>query len=212
MFDFTGPKVFRNAFNDVYSLDEFEKLVNLRPFCSSRRVSSTNENFTTSWDSQGWVTDGTSIPASNMQQILDAGVVQINDCSRVNKTVNSICADLETQTGHCTDAHIYYAHDETKDSFVPHWDKVNNFIVMVHGEALWKVDKQISTEGERNDPSRCKDNIIEEILYPGDAIYIPTGYYHCASSRGQRLSITFAMACQSEFADLTPQDRNWIAL
>lgn len=220
MFDYNEllnykPFYKKGVFDKLFTIKQLEDLLNLRPFCSNLRLHSTNPEFSTSWGQQGWISDNNTFPPSNIVDALNAGVITILDCSRITKEINQICKNLEDLTNFCTDAHLFYAHSSLQTSYTPHWDFVDNLIVMLEGSAIFKVDADIETdlrEENRNNKDRCVKNIIDIELHSGDCIFIPSGFYHSVHSTNQRLSISFPMARQAEFRNVPKQDRYWIEL
>jgi hypothetical protein len=116
--------------------------------------------------------------------------------SRYNKDINDICNSLEEITGTAADAHLYGGLHLHSKSFGIHKDMPQNLIVQFDGTCLWKV---------------WQDNnlIINDILYPGDVIYVPAAYYHQAIPTGKRLSISFPFG--NPLHTKIP-DRNWYSL
>ena len=60
----------RNLVSDIYSLKEFENLLNLRPFMNRERfIPSTDEKLT--WNDCNWLTDSNSMPAWAVKYYID---------------------------------------------------------------------------------------------------------------------------------------------
>ena len=56
-----------------------------------------------------------------------------------------------------------------------------------------------------------EDNLLQDdILKPGDVIYIPPRTYHRASPSGKRLSVSIPI--QHGIEHMKPKDRNWYKL
>ena len=193
----TRSKLFKNFKKDIFSWSKLESLINLRPFMSNKRFFCTQEyNFT--WPEKYWLTDIDTYPPDVIEKMIDLGTCYIVDCSRVNEEINSICKFLEEVSGRPTDAHIYFS-KKTGESFTPHKDKSGNFIIQVEGETNFKVFDD-------------NDNVfIDDIMCPGDAIYIPANIKHQAVSTTNRMSISFPMWI-GDTDKQKYQDREWIRL
>jgi ribosomal protein L16 Arg81 hydroxylase len=120
----------------------------------------------------------------------------IYNLSRYNKDINNICKSLEEMTGNPSDAHLYgglYTHSK---SFGKHKDIPHNLIIQFEGTCSWRIwQKEVL--------------VIDDILYPGDTIYVPASFYHEAIPTGRRLSISFPFGYPEASKTL---DRNWYTL
>jgi len=120
----------------------------------------------------------------------------IINLSRYNKDINDICRSLEDLTGTPADAHLYGGLYAYSKSFGIHRDYPQNIIVQFDGSCIWKVWE----EGVL---------VVDDILYPGDVIYVPSLYYHQAIPIGKRLSISFPFGKPTNNKN---PDRNWYTL
>ena len=182
---------------NIFSWAELEKLLNLRPFVNYKRFHILNDkNYT--WHNPGWSSDN-SYPPSLIEQEIKQYVCYLSDCSRINYRVNELCAKIEQQTGSEVDAHIYFSFyhlDRDIEKYI-HKDKSNNLIIQIDGETNFKIWGK-----ERN-----SDIIFDVIMQPGDALYIPAGYWHGALSLSRRLSLSIPISPhQVELRE----DRHWI--
>jgi ribosomal protein L16 Arg81 hydroxylase len=120
----------------------------------------------------------------------------ISNLSRFNKDINDICKFLEDSTGTPADAHLYGSLSTHSKSFGIHRDNPHNIIVQIDGSCIWKVWEE-------------EVLVIDDILYPGDVIYVPSLYYHQAIPAGKRLSISFPFGVTTNNKNV---DRNWYTL
>jgi ribosomal protein L16 Arg81 hydroxylase len=203
------PALFRNAVQDLFSWSELENLLNLRPFVNADRMKTVNEN-PYSWQRQAWMTDVNCFPPSLLDGVIRENLCLLIDASRTNHKINTICKQLEdTFIGGASDAHIYFTlSDNVADTFGIHWDFSHNLIVQVAGETEFKAWDLWSSQ-DRNVQSLPEPPVIETLLTPGDAVFVPKHYYHLAQSKTKRLSISFPVSFGDELAS---QDRHWIRL
>jgi hypothetical protein len=201
---------------DLFSWNELESLLNLRPFTNKKRFITTDDA-TEDWQLStrlrfysSWLTDYESYPPEIIQYFIKNSVCYLRDCSRVNKKINSICGELEQITKRPADAHIYFClTDNLKSGFGSHWDNQHNLIVQVEGKTHFRIwDKTNNFDSNRvNEPKQ--NPLIDVVVTPGDVVFVPAHYVHCATSLMKRLSVSFPMT--NNPGDLQ-QSRNWISL
>lgn len=112
-----------------------------------------------------------------------------------NKNINDLCKLIEEYFPVLCDVHIYGGLANSP-SFGPHVDMPPNFIIQVEGTTTWKVFKNVASDlcshGELNDSTLQPqfDLEFEQVLEPGDVIYIPSRRYHQALPSNKRLSVS----------------------
>lgn len=206
------PCLFPNAFPKIFSWDELQRLINLRPFVNNKRfkiIESKGYN----WDHQAWLSDMNTFPPSLLETELRKYHCYFSDSSRVNEQINQICNELEnTFANSAVDAHIYFTiADNLNGGFGIHWDYSHNLIVQVEGNTrflLWNhyADNSVT---DRVTESLPVDPLYDVILNPGDAIFVPLRSYHRALSQTKRLSVSFPISFGN---DAPSQDRHWVKL
>jgi hypothetical protein len=202
---------FPNSFPKIFSWEELEKLLNLRPFVNNKRLRIV-DSASYSWNNQAWLSDVNTFPPSMLNEILKGHVCYLSDASRVNEKVNAICNEIEEAfPGYAADAHIYFTvADYLSGGFGAHWDHSHNLIIQVEGTTkfeIWDLMANSDLDG-RNISSIQQEPSIQVILNPGDAVFVPMYQYHKATSLAKRLSVSFP------FTDTAGenQDRYWIKL
>ena len=189
-----------DCLKNIFSLKEFENLVNLRPFINNKRfiIATANQN-EYRWNREAWLSDVNTWPSSLLSDVLKNECIYIIDCSKVNRKVNAVCNFFEKNFNWPTDAHIFYSNNKNeKNSLGKHNDKSNNLILQIEGESSLKV-------WSKND-----DLIIDEKMKPNDVVFVPKGINHHVIGLTKRLSISFPMNISSKA--YPPQDRTWIEL
>ena len=112
-----------------------------------------------------------------------------------NLNVRNICKVLDETFFISSSAHVYCGLGNTSRSFNIHWDKPSNFIFQIEGETQWKVYSNRITSLERELLDHFTDEnlncVIDDTLYPGDILYIPSRMLHVAKPDQRRISISF---------------------
>ena len=205
-----SPLVFKDTFHDVLSLQEFENLLNLTPFTNTIRFMPTFDIQHYQWPLPYWHTGTNNWPINNIEELIETGVCYLRDCSRATEKMNLISSVLEKNTNKPVDAHIYFSTDKfVNNGFGVHKDSAHNFIIQIQGNTHWKVGSKIYTDQERNISNFLDDDIIlvDTVLEPGDAIFVPAHVYHSTNSLSKRISISFPMPDEApELFEL----RKWI--
>jgi lysine-specific demethylase/histidyl-hydroxylase NO66 len=102
---------------------------------------------------------------------------------------DSLAADL----GHPTQVNAYITPPSSR-GFSPHYDVHDVFVLQVAGEKHWRVHAPVLADPLRNQPwqDRAADvaaaaeqePVIDAVLRPGDALYLPRGFIHSAKALG----------------------------
>jgi hypothetical protein len=192
------PFVERNVLHNLFSWNELESLLNLRPFVNSARLHILS-NVEYKWSSSIWLTDINTYPPNLLNEEIKKYVCYIQDCSRVNKNINDICSILENHCKWPADAHIFFSYKEAHTDltgFGIHKDEQPNLITCVDG----KIQAKIWSENKNGEP------VIDTILNKGDVVYIPNNVYHQIIPLTKRISISFPMNINHTLT----QERDWI--
>jgi len=210
------PCFFKKAFPKIFSWEELERLINLRPMINNKRFVMTDCSTSYSWMRQGYLSDVNTFPPSLLDnEIMQRYVCYVNDCSRVNPHTNLIASKIEkTFPDSVTDAHVYFSVGESlSEGFGIHMDYLYVLVIHVEGSSKIRIwDPSITEEiggGRIRVKELMQSPVIDEIMETGDAAFIPINTYHCISSQTKRLSISFPIDMKS---NLPPQDRHWIKL
>ena len=181
---------------NIFTWQELESLINLRPFVNDKRFTFKSKDQYT-WEAGGWLTDLNSWPPDQLQKIIDNNVCYLCDSSRANKRINTVCTELENIFNMPTDAHIYFnknTNEMNYDGLGRHNDMQHNLIALAKGSIKIKI-------WENN-----KDATYS--LDEGDVIFIPKGYDHQIISHTSRISVSFAISPQATYF----QGREWVTL
>jgi len=101
---------------------------------------------------------------------------------------------LSADAGHPVQINAYITPAESQ-GFSAHYDVHDVFVLQVAGEKHWTVHEPVHVDPLRNQPwtdhaqavaaaARDKTPVIDEVLRPGDALYVPRGFLHSAKALG----------------------------
>ena len=103
---------------------------------------------------------------------------------------NQLAADL----GHPTQVNAYVTPPSSR-GFSPHYDVHDVFVLQVAGEKHWTIHSPVLTDPLRTHPwtdrpdevaaAAQRPPVIDTVLRPGDALYLPRGYIHSAVALGE---------------------------
>jgi len=199
------PFFIKNFYPNLISFKEIEHLLNLRPFVNAQRFHAIPPK-KVQWTDTAWLTDVNCYPPNLINKIIKEKVCYIQDCSRVNKKINSFCDYLEKIINFPSDAHLYFSLNEKqtdKKGFGIHKDTQDNVIICSEGSFIIQVFS-------KETPTNKSKPLIEETMNNGDAVHIPNQFYHRIKPLSKRLSVSFCLAPYEkiEYA----QNRDWIKL
>jgi len=101
---------------------------------------------------------------------------------------------LTADAGHPVQINSYITPPESQ-GFSAHYDVHDVFVLQVAGEKHWTVHEPVHVDPLKNQPwtdhsravaAAARDNapVIDEVLRPGDALYVPRGFLHSAKALG----------------------------
>jgi len=101
---------------------------------------------------------------------------------------------LSADAGHPVQINAYITPAESQ-GFSAHYDVHDVFVLQVAGEKHWTVHEPVHVDPLRNQPwtdhsqavaaaARDKAPVVDAVLRPGDALYVPRGFLHSAKALG----------------------------
>ena len=178
----------------LFSYEELEKILNLRPFMSMNRFRICGPTKKYSWITSGWSTDHNSWPIDAIEEITKDNTCYINDCSKINEKINKLAQELENIFNKPVDCHIYFSLNKTVNHFKKHKDESHNLIVSSEGA----IKVEIFSETK-----------LEKVLNTGEYVFIPAGiYHHVTPQTDKRISCSFPITLiESGF-----ENRKWMKI
>jgi lysine-specific demethylase/histidyl-hydroxylase NO66 len=101
---------------------------------------------------------------------------------------------LASEAGHPVQINAYITPAESQ-GFSAHYDVHDVFVLQVAGEKHWTVHEPVHLDPLRNQPwtdhskavadaARDQQPVVDAVLRPGDALYVPRGFLHSAKALG----------------------------
>jgi|TARA_R100000742_G_C4266958_1_gene85100 hypothetical protein len=178
----------------LFSYEELERILNLRPFMSVNRFKVCNsvEKFT--WANNIWSTDKYCWPSDVIEKLTKDQTCYITDCSKINKRINIIAQHLENRFKKAVDCHIYFSLNRKANHFKKHKDKSHNLIVASEGVIKVKI---------------FSETVIEKVLKTGEYVFIPADIYHYITPQtDKRISCSFPITLIEGILE----NRKWITI
>lgn len=101
--------------------------------------------------------------------------------------------DLATDLGHPVQVNAYVTPEQSQ-GFASHYDVHDVFVLQVAGEKRWRIHEPVLRNPMRDEAwtdrraaieARATEApVIDTVLRPGDALYLPRGYLHSAQALG----------------------------
>jgi len=102
--------------------------------------------------------------------------------------------DLGADLGHPVQINAYLTPPQSQ-GFSAHYDVHDVFVLQVAGHKRWRVHEPVHPDPLRDQPwadhadavaeRACQEPLIDRVLAPGDALYLPRGYLHSAAAQGE---------------------------
>lgn len=123
--------------------------------------------------------------------LLKAGATMIlNRVDVRHALIRSLCLDVAKFVSQHTLANGYLAFGNDP-SFGKHWDCHDVFAVQLHGRKRWQLyrptfELPLATQTSKECKQDCPDEpVLDIVLETGDVLYIPRGWWHCATAIGE---------------------------
>jgi ribosomal protein L16 Arg81 hydroxylase len=123
----------------------------------------------------------------------DGSTLVLQALHRVWPPVLEFCQKLAAELGHPVQANAYVTPPQNQ-GFSAHYDVHDVFVLQIAGEKRWRIHSPVLVSPLRDQPwnDRTADvekraeelPLIEAVLTPGDALYLPRGYLHAATALG----------------------------
>ena len=148
-------------------------------------------------------TRGGGAGAGAGDQVADDMVLQQLDCGatlvlqalhRTWPPLVTFGSQLSGELGHPVQINAYVTPPQNR-GFAAHYDVHDVFVLQVAGRKQWRVHSPVLADPLRDQPweqrrtavaQRARETpLIDEVLAPGDALYLPRGYLHSAVALGE---------------------------
>ncbi len=103
-------------------------------------------------------------------------------------------SQLAAELGHPVQVNAYVTPPQNQ-GFAPHYDVHDVFVLQVAGRKRWRVHEPVLADPLGDQPweqrrgavaaQASEAPVLDELLEPGDALYLPRGYLHSAVAQGE---------------------------
>jgi hypothetical protein len=192
----------------VFSLEAADELLSRRglrtPFlrlAKDGRVMA-NSRFTGSGGVGAQIADQV-VDDAILRHFVDGTTVVLQGLHRTWNPVRELAAALTSQLGHPVQVNAYITPPQAQ-GFASHYDTHDVFVWQVVGRKRWTVHEPVLREPLPQEPwEALRDQVAErageapllnEILDPGDCLYLPRGFLHSANALGgTSIHLTFGI-------------------
>jgi hypothetical protein len=187
-----------NSFADLLDLAAVDELLSRRglrtPFLRIAKDGAVVDpkRFTTSGGAGAEVADQVSSDAV-LRLFADGSTVVLQGLHRLWPPLIEFADQLAADLGHPTQVNAYVTPPSSR-GFSPHYDVHDVFVLQVAGEKHWRIHEPVLTDPLRTQPwndraaavaaAAEREPVIDAVLRPGDALYLPRGYLHSATALG----------------------------
>jgi bifunctional lysine-specific demethylase and histidyl-hydroxylase NO66 len=128
-----------------------------------------------------------------LELFLDGHTVVFQGLHRLWPPLIDFAGALTTDLGHPVQVNAYVTPTQSQ-GFSAHYDVHDVFVLQVAGEKRWRIHPPVHEAPLRDQPWADRRTAVEEqarsepvidtVLRPGDALYLPRGYLHAAEALG----------------------------
>ena len=128
-----------------------------------------------------------------LELFLDGHTVVLQGLHRLWPPLIEFAGALTTDLGHPVQVNAYIT-PASSQGFSAHYDVHDVFVLQVAGEKRWRISEPVHPAPLRDQPwtdrraevaARAEEEpVLDTVLTPGDALYLPRGYLHAAEALG----------------------------
>jgi len=129
-----------------------------------------------------------------LRLFVDGSTVVLQGLHRLWPPLIEFADQLAADLGHPTQVNAYITPPSSR-GFSPHYDVHDVFVLQVAGEKHWRIHEPVLADPLRTQPwqdragdvaaAAEREPVIDAVLRPGDALYLPRGYIHSAEALGE---------------------------
>ncbi|MCA0143590.1 cupin domain-containing protein [Blastococcus sp. LR1] len=188
-----------NSFTDLLDLPAVDELLSRRglrtPFLRIAKDGAVVDakRFTTSGGAGAEIADQVSSD-SVLRLFAEGSTVVLQGLHRLWPPLIEFADSLAADLGHPTQVNAYVTPPSSR-GFSPHYDVHDVFVLQVAGEKHWTIHEPVLPDplrtqvwNDRADEVAAaaeREPVIDAVLRPGDALYLPRGYLHSARALGE---------------------------
>ncbi|MXP21202.1 cupin [Gordonia sp. HNM0687] len=132
--------------------------------------------------------------AKVLARFADGATIVLQGLHRLWPPVIEFARDMVDELGHPVQTNAYITPPDNR-GFDPHYDVHDVFVLQVSGCKRWLVHKPVHRDPLDSQPwtdhrsaivDRAREQpVIDAVLRPGDAVYLPRGWVHSAQAMGE---------------------------
>jgi bifunctional lysine-specific demethylase and histidyl-hydroxylase NO66 len=188
-----------NSFTDLLDLAAVDELLSTRglrtPFLRIAKDGAVVDakRYTTSGGAGAEIADQVSSDAV-LRLFADGSTVVLQGLHRLWPPLIEFADQLAADLGHPTQVNAYVTPPSSR-GFSPHYDVHDVFVLQLAGEKHWRIHEPVLRDPLRTQPwndraaevavAAERDPVIDAVLRPGDALYLPRGFLHSATALGE---------------------------
>ena len=143
-------------------------------------------------------------PAMVLREFAAGATIVLQGLHRTWPALQTFTRDLIAELGHPAQVNAYIT-PESNRGFDAHYDVHDVFVLQVGGEKHWRIQAPVRTHPRADEPwsqyrsavqARAREEpVLDVVLGPGDALYLPRGWLHSAVARaGTSIHLTVGVA------------------
>jgi lysine-specific demethylase/histidyl-hydroxylase NO66 len=187
------------SFTDLLDLAAVDELLSRRglrtPFLRIAKDGAVVDpkRFTTSGGAGAEIGDQVSSDAV-LRLFADGSTVVLQGLHRLWPPLIDFADALAADLGHPTQVNAYVTPPSSR-GFSPHYDVHDVFVLQVAGEKHWRIHEPVLRDPLRDQPwndraaevagAATGEPVLDAVLRPGDALYLPRGFLHSAVALGE---------------------------
>jgi bifunctional lysine-specific demethylase and histidyl-hydroxylase NO66 len=186
------------AFGDLFSLDAVDELLSQRglrtPFIRIAKDGAVvaERRYTRGGGTGALIADQVADDRV-LSLFADGHTVVLQGLHRLWPPLIDFAGALTSDLGHPVQINAYIT-PPSSQGFSAHYDVHDVFVLQVAGEKRWRIHAPVRTDPLRDEPwsdhraaveaRALEAPLVDAVLCPGDALYLPRGYLHSAEALG----------------------------
>ena len=198
-----------HGFDDLFSAEAVDELVTRRgvrtPFIRMAHEGSVlgASAYTASGGFGAEIADQVS-SEKVLAEFAGGATIVLQGLHRLWPPIIDFTRDLVDDLGHPAQVNAYVT-PPSSQGFDPHYDTHDVFVLQISGEKHWRIHAPVHVDPLRTQPwdqhraavarAATGEPVIDAVLRPGDALYLPRGWIHSATALGATsVHLTIGMA------------------
>ncbi|ANJ28710.1 cupin domain-containing protein [Agromyces aureus] len=132
------------------------------------------------------------------ERFADGATIVLQGLHRLWPPLIDFTRELVDELGHPAQVNAYVT-PPSAQGFDPHYDTHDVFVLQIAGEKHWRIHAPVHVDPLASQPwgdhreavaeAALAEPIIDAVLRPGDALYLPRGWIHSATAGGEATSV-----------------------